>query len=404
MVYIGMLSLGSGLAYILPILGMLLYLVVWFMFFRYAMTILVQTSRGNFDPDAADVHLESGDRRPLKQVGYVFIMVILVGVIAATIGPKLAMLAGLLMTISLPAAIIIIAIEDSLASALNPLQIFWVISKIGLPYFLLSLFLLLLQGGDAIVISLLGPMIPDIVEYPAITFVSMYFLLVMYHMMGYVVYQYHEALGFHIDKTFAENTVKSADDAKMSDADRKIAARLTDGDIQGAIDELVDDMRYERNDIAKNQKLHKLYLTLGRDEKTLEHGQRLLGLLVGVGQSDAAYELMLKLKALSADFAVSDAAWLLPLAETAKRRNNAALSLGLINGFDKKYPKHGDIPKVYLLAAKILADVKQDDVQAVRILETIILRYPDSSTAAEAKTYISVLQSTRKAMAAPKPG
>lgn len=399
-----MLSLGSGLAYILPILGMLLYLVVWFMFFRYAMTILVQTSRGNFDPDAADVHLESGDRRPLKQVGYVFIMVILVGVIAATIGPKLAMLAGLLMTISLPAAIIIIAIEDSLASALNPLQIFWVISKIGLPYFLLSLFLLLLQGGDAIVISLLGPMIPDIVEYPAITFVSMYFLLVMYHMMGYVVYQYHEALGFHIDKTFAENTVKSADDAKMSDADRKIAARLTDGDIQGAIDELVDDMRYERNDIAKNQKLHKLYLTLGRDEKTLEHGQRLLGLLVGVGQSDAAYELMLKLKALSADFAVSDAAWLLPLAETAKRRNNAALSLGLINGFDKKYPKHGDIPKVYLLAAKILADVKQDDVQAVRILETIILRYPDSSTAAEAKTYISVLQSTRKAMAAPKPG
>ena len=113
---------------------------------------------------------------------------------------------------------------------------------------------------------------------------------------------------------------------------------------------------------------------------------------------------MLKLKALSADFAVSDAAWLLPLAETAKRRNNAALSLGLINGFDKKYPKHGDIPKVYLLAAKILADVKQDDAQAVRILETIILRYPDSSTAAEAKTYISVLQSTRKAMAAAKPG
>ena len=398
MVYIGGLALASAVAYFLPLIGRLLIIVIWFLFFRYAMTVLVQTSRGNFDPDKADVHLESGDRRPVKQAAYMVISVVLLIVVAGAVGPKLAILVGIMMSLSLPAAIIIIAIDDSLTGALNPLRIFSVISSIGFPYLLLSLFLLLLQGGDAVVFKLIGPLIPDFIEYPVVTFVSMYFLLMMYNMMGYMVYQYHEELGFGIDKTFAENSSKKTADPNMSEADHLIAQLVADGDIPGAIDALLEDMRHQRNDIPKNQKLHRLYLTLGNAEKTLAHAQKLIGLLVTAGQADVAYELLVKVKALSADFAIPDASMIFPLADIAKRRHNAALALTLISGFDKKNPEHADIPDIYLLAAKIFAELKQDEAQAARILGTLISRYPESAATIEAKTYLSVLERTREAM------
>ena len=398
MVYIGVLALASAVADFLPIIGSLLFLVIWFLFFRYAMTVLVQTSRGNFDADTADANLESGDRRPLKQAAYMVVTIVMLVVIAAVVSPVLAVLLGLMVTLALPAAIIIIAIDDSLVGALNPARIFSVISKIGLPYLALAVFLLLLQGGDAVVLKLIGPLIPDFIEYPVVIFVSMYFLLMMYNMMGYVVYQYHEALGYNVDKTFDENTPESEVDRNMSVADRLIAQRVTDGDIPGAIDALLEDMRHQRNDIPKNQKLHKLYLTLGEPEKTLAHAQKLLGLLVTAGQVDVAYELLVKMRAFSADFAGAEAGMIFPLAEMARQRHNAALALGLISGFDRKYPKHADTSAIYLLAAKVFAEIKRDEAQATRILGTLISRYPDSPASVEAKTYLSVLARTREAM------
>ena len=398
MVYISVLALASAVADFLPIIGSLLFLVIWFLFFRYAMTVLVQTSRGNFDADTADANLESGDRRPFKQAIYMVVIFVMLAVIAAAVSPVLAILVGLMMTVALPAAIIIIAIDDSLAGALNPARIFSVISKIGLPYLALSVFLLLLQGGDAVVLKLIGPLIPNFIEYPVVTFVSMYFLLMMYNMMGYVVYQYHEALGYNVDKTFDENIPESEVDRTLSEADRLVAQRVTDGDIQGAVDALLEDMRHQRNDIPKNQRLHKLYLTLGSAEKTLAHAQVLTGLLVKAGQVDVAYELLVKMRTLSPDFAIPEVAMILPLADIARRRHNAALALGLITGFDKKYPKHADIPAVYLLAAKVFAELKRDEPQAARILGTLMSRYPDCPASVEAKTYMSVLERTREAM------
>ena len=87
-----------------------------------------------------------------------------------------------------------------------------------------------------------------------------------------------------------------------------------------------------------------------------------------------------------------------PLADMARRRHNAALALGLISGFDRKYPKQADTPVIYLLAAKVFAELKRDEAQATRILGTLISRYPDSPASVEAKSYLSVLERTRAAM------
>ncbi len=406
MIYISCLSLGAILIYVAPLLGRLIYVAIWFAFFRYAMTVLVQTARGNIHTENTDLHLESGDNRPLKQAVYVVISFGLLFFLAVSVGPVLAILFGLWVSLTLPAAVMIIAMEDSLFDALNPLRVFSLMGSIGLPYLLLTLFLLLLQGGDVIVFNLIGPIIPDFIEYPVITFISMYFFLVMYNMMGYVVYQYHEKLGYGIDKSFEENDTTKKIDPNMSPVDRAIAERVAEGDIAGAIAALQDDMRYERNDIAKNQKLHKLFLTLGEADKTLPHAEHLLGLLANAKQAEPAYDLLLKIIALKADFSLPYAALVLPLAEIAVKRRNAAFALALLGGFPKKHPNHADVPAVFLLGAKILAEHKNDEKQAIDILRALILRFPDSPPAAEGKVYLSVIEKTRAAMEAaraPKP-
>jgi hypothetical protein len=401
MVYIGCLALAAGVVAWLPGLARLLFLVIWLMFFRYAMTVLVLTARGNFNPDQASMHVEGGDHRPLKQVLFIFITIMVGVFIALRISPKLALLYALLATLSLPAAIMIIAIEDSLLQALNPMRLFSVMGSIGWPYLLLVLFLLLLQGGDAAVLRVVGPAIPNFIKIPLVMFASMYFLLVMYNMMGYVVYQYHEALGYSVDKSFEEHHEEKTADPNMSPVDRAVAQQVAAGDVQGAITTHLDDMRYEQNDLVKNQKLHKLYLMLGENDKTLPHAKHLLGLLVAEGRADVAYELLVKMKGLAPEFASAEPATVLPLAEIAKRRNNAALALEMLNAFIKQHPKHADVPAVYLLAAKVIAEHKRDDAQAMRILNALMSNFPDSASAVEAKTYLAVLERTSAAAVAP---
>lgn len=392
MVYIGGLALAAGVVAWLPMIGRLLFLVIWFLFFRYAMTVLVLTARGNFDPDMAAMHLEQGDRRPLKQVFYIFIVIALGVYIAVTLSPWLALIYILFVSIALPAAIMVIAIEDSLEHALNPVRLMSVMKGIGWPYLLLSLFLLLLHGGDLTLIRLIGGRLPLFIQVPVVIWISMYFLLVMYNMMGYVAYQYHEALGYTVDKTFEEHHEANTADPNMSPVDRQIANKVAAGDLQGAIDAQIADIGYQQDDLVKNQKLHKLYVMQGDVEKTLPHARHLIGLQLAAGRADVAYEVLAKIKTLSADFMITDGNAVLPLATVAKRRINAALAVELINGFDRRFPKHPDVPGVYLLAAKVMSELKRDDAQAKRILKHLILSFPDSAPAAEARTYLSVLE------------
>lgn len=402
MVYISMLSLGMMVVGILPLIGGLVAVAIWFFFFRYAMTVLVQTSRGNFNPDTVDLAVESGDRRPVKQSIYLIVSIVLVAAAAGFIGPKFAILLGLLVTITLPAAIIIIAIHDSLIDALNPLQIMSVISGIGAPYFLLCLFLMLLEGGDIAVFEVLGAVIPDFIEIPVATFFSMYFMLVMYNMMGYVVYQYHEKLGYSVDKAFDKNAAESQAGNKtgpvLSPRDQQIAGLVQSGDIAAAIDVLKEDMRYNRNDINDNQKLHKLFLALGDNDKTIAHAQQLISWLLEANQNTAALDIFIRMRGIDPGFNVgsgkADADAMLQLAQAAKTKRDAALAMGFIKGFDKKYPGHRDIPAVYLLAAQLLSEFHRDDVQAMRILQTLLARYPQSDVANEATIYLKVLQQT----------
>ena len=124
--------------------------------------------------------------------------------------------------------------------------------------------------------------------------------------MGYAVYQFHEKLGYSVDKNFNENAGENSPKAKagppLSPRDQRIADLMRDGDVKSAIDELKDDMRHHRSDISDNQKLHKLYLALGENDKTLPHAQQLITMLLAATQGSAAIEVLLRMRGIDANF------------------------------------------------------------------------------------------------------
>lgn len=67
------------------------------------------------------------------------------------------------------------------------------------------------------------------------------------------------------------------------------------------------------------------------------------------------------------------------------------LALDLMRRFDRRYPEHPHIPSVYLLSAQILSEHYRMDKEAMQILHTIQVKFPDHALAGEARQYLEVL-------------
>ena len=90
-------------------------------------------------------------------------------------------------------------------------------------------------------------------------------------------------------------------------------------------------------------------------------------------------------------FAPEQPAQLLRLAEAARRRREYAPALALVKGFDKRFPRHPEIPAVYLFAASVLSENLRQDASARQILGVLLARYPEHPVAGEAQQLATVI-------------
>ena len=90
-------------------------------------------------------------------------------------------------------------------------------------------------------------------------------------------------------------------------------------------------------------------------------------------------------------FAPEQPAQLLRLAEAARRRREYPQALALIKGFDKRFPRHPEIPAVYLFAASVLCENLRQDASARKILAVLLARYPDHPLSSEAQQLATVI-------------
>jgi hypothetical protein len=386
LLYMGFLAMATLLGFILPVPApfdhLLVHLGVWLAFIRYAYKTLDQTSLGLLTPDVHQV-LDDPERinLPYKQFTILIVATFFLR-FAESSGGLLFGVVLIFSVLALPASVMILSITRSFWAGLNPLAAIGMMRVIGLPYLGLCAFLFLLTSSQQMLQSGLSSRIPDWLQLPALNFVAMYFTLIMFNMMGYVVYQFHHLLGV----TISPNTPVAA-----SESSDTIGSLIGAGRIDEALDIAYEAQRVAPDDLAAHDRYHKLLALAGRNARMLLHAQHYLDLLLKKRLADKALTLYLAMLACDATFAPGQPAQLLQLAEAARRRRDFAQALALVKGFDKRFPHHEDIPAVYLFAARILCEDLRQDVSARRILTVLLARYPTHPTSADAQQLLGVI-------------
>lgn len=381
-------SIAAAIAFYLPF-SFILVPLVWFGFIAYCFGILERTARGHLV--AADFISNRTDRdyRPLKQVVIFFILMVVAGLAEAYLGNVAGQVALVIVAFVLPAAIMVLALDEKILSAINPLRLAATIAGIGLPYFALWAFLfLLLQGQQhlgGLFEAVFGEWLSDFVG----DVITMYFLVSMYYLMGYALYQNHEALGVdvHVDPAAAQRQMKQAARGKPAEPDLlgpETQQLLSEAKLSEAATRIENRLRREWD----NNKLHDQYLKVllleGNPRSIGREVNEYVGKLIREKKVARAVEVYEAAKKKVPDLLLTDATQILPLATQASELRREATAFELVKGFDKRFPEHEDIPGVYFLAGKIMLERRHDYAMAQRIFQTLLQKHPGHALAAEA--------------------
>ncbi|MFZ6760418.1 tetratricopeptide repeat protein [Undibacterium sp. Ji50W] len=309
---------------------------------------------------------------------------------------------ALLFAIPIPAAVMVLALEDDTLRALNPLTSLFFIRAMGMSYFIVWALFGLAMLTIASVRHLLPAGLSPFASIPLVTFINFYLILATYSMMGYVLYQYHQQLGMAVEVDFdAQRTHEEASAAPVSSDPfmQRIDALLLKGEVDAAIRLLEDEMRYDRNNLGMNERLYQLLQRKDDEKRILDQGRRYMLALSKATYHEKALHLLENLKQRDPAFDIQ-ADNVLQMAGTAFAARDFKGAMTLIQGFDKKYPGHADIPAVYMLAARLSGDHFRKYAQAISILNVILQRHPDAAVAKDAASYLETMQKAMAAQAA----
>ncbi|HEY5994122.1 MAG TPA: hypothetical protein VIU46_05915 [Gallionellaceae bacterium] len=397
-------SVVGGIAMMLPFSGLLSKLV-WLAFFKYAFVVMERTANGQFDEPSNLNGEEGGDSSQVyRQYGLYLIFGLVSVALVLMFGLKAGIILALLLSLGLPAGIMTIGVTHSLGQALNPFQTISFIKSIGTPYLVLCFFLVSMVGSMIWMQVFLFRHMNSWLVLPLVSFVQFYFWLIIYHMMGYAIYQYHEELGVHADVSFEQAEAKLSPNKPAPDpVMAELATLMASGREAEAASLLREELRtkWERNDL--HERYQKLLVALGRTEPALNHAREFIGKLVTEKRMFQALDLCEWGLKTEPGFQPNNPDHVHELAAAAQVANRHKLALDLMRGFDKRYPGHKHIAHVYLLSAKILAEKYSMYTEAGKIVRALQAKFPQHALAGEARQYQEMLVKLSAIGGAPAP-
>jgi hypothetical protein len=394
MLYAVFLALVSLLDFIVPnvlgisIVGFGIALAV----LRYAFRIIEQTSLGFLA--TADYQREAALETtylPYKMLGILVLWGVLQG-FTTRYSPTLGFFVRIFTTLALPAVVMVLVMSGSFIQGLNPTQWISVMRAVGSPYLALWFFLFLLLSGASIALRLLSPILGGWLALPIVTFAYIYFAFVMANMMGYVLYQFHDALGISVKVGFDAIRAKEGNGAKAVDAiGDKIGQHVASGNLQDALALAHEQQQVEPDNILAHERYHKLLGLADKKDALLSHGTRYIGALLRKDQAHRAFDVFKSLRKVAPTFESSNPSHTLPLARAARGKGEHSYALSLMRGFDRRHAGDQDVPAVHLLSAQILSEHFHKDGLARMLLRQVTDKHPASAEAAEARVYLQTM-------------
>lgn len=347
------------------VISFLPFALIWYLmltgaFMKYCFACLKKTAMGIFKaPDITAAY----DGGIIIAIQLIAMVAITNGAVIGTqiwLGAGAATLLGGIIMCCIPAILINFALTENILDAINPLKIIYLISAVGLPYGLLLGLIMVMLGSVGFINQLIGN------DFSFLTIslqsaVFNYYTIVVFHIMGYMIFQYQGQLGF-----IAREDEDKAQDIR-SQADRLLAnieVHVKEGEYEKATLLFQKGIKENPNDktiypkcfdfllAIKNHKLIEDYSTFYF--KFLSHAKR-------EDQLTTTYKRILQSHPKYMPDTATDR---LMLAQECKKSGDSRSAIKLLNGMHTAHSDFSQLNTAYELMAEALRDIPNMDKKA----------------------------------------
>jgi hypothetical protein len=366
---IGLLA-GARLFTLLP-MGGFINLAIWVGVYKYAFEVLRNSANGRTEPPVGSLNVDEdmGRRAITLQVGFVALNVLgylLFGMVGGAI-------VSVVLAFGLPGAFMSLAIDESVLHALNPATWLQIMARLGWPYFVAAGLCLVINASMANAQALLLPFLPYLVALVVFYFLAHYAVVATFHLMGYLIYQYHTELGFDVEPQVQARRASDDPDQALLDESAELVRA---GKTEEATAVLRQHLRERGGTDAVHTQYRKLLRVSGNNEELLRHGREYVTTLLAQDKDKRALDIVRECGEIDPAFSPAQAGDVTRLAQKAADWGLTQVAMRLLSGFHKRFPKSGDIPKNYLLVAGLMHDKLGQDREAQALLQQLKGAYP----------------------------
>jgi hypothetical protein len=359
---LGLLTIGSLIGS-LPIYGWMILGLTWFSAYKYSFEILRASADGELEPPQTSVSV--GDGVVWRYLALQLIFVLLTLFAFATGGLVLGLVVMAALVFLQPGCLMSLAIDGSFGRAIDPSTPLGVVSRIGAPYLAAFGLLFVIQASAATAGEWVGEILPPVVGSLAVNLLTFWGLFATFHLMGYLVYQYHEVLGFEPDSHNRAAYVIVSRDRQLLDA---AEARIRDGDSAGAMQLLREEVRSRAVDVDTHELYRRLLRQLGTPADSDEHARLFLNLLMLEKHDRKALGLVREALDANPDFVPMQVEHGEQLAQRARQTGQAQLAADLWSALWRRHASEPNAPRWALDAALVLSE-RGRDAEARTLLE-----------------------------------
>jgi tetratricopeptide (TPR) repeat protein len=389
-IYMAVLALGALIFW-----SWIVKFVCWVLLLNYAYVALKKTASGNLNPPGVDEMLAGNFIDViipvLKQAVLVFLLIVFGLFVLGALGGAAVLFYLLVILFLLPSMIIVLVNTESLKDALNPRAFLFLPVKIGKAYLILFVFLAILAGAPGALLHWFLPYIPPLFGAYLSALAENYYTVVSYHLMGYVLLQYHETIGYELEaddiRGGPAKTAETADPPAVREG--KIAAVMCR---EGKFDQAIEHIRNWRQSGGEfNAELAEQYFRLLKTRKhnagMRSHAPVYLEFAVSEGKKKEALEAFDICRKLEPDCAVR-APLMFQIGEWMAEAGRFRDALKVFSRLAKHHPDADEVPLSYFRAAQIYYDRLMDADKARKILQTLLKRFPDHAMTVRFENYL----------------
>jgi tetratricopeptide (TPR) repeat protein len=393
------------------IIGLIVVFVCFGILLTYANLVLFDSSHGSPEPPAIKAETISGSFsivfKQLAIYALIFFSAYKIFMTLVSMAePKLAAIGTALFLMAvfflMPAVFIMLAITKSLFASILPTVFIRLAWRIGWAYLGLCFFLLLLGLAPTAIIGFTWKVLPPPVAAFLITVLSSYYMIVSYHLMGYVLFQYHEQVGYKVD--YDEERESSAirvgpspiahtpEDNEKSEFINRINMLIRDGDHNTAIALIEQQATRGELDLAVAERCFNLLKINRRNDDLKTFGRYYMRMLIKYGAKDKIAEVFMTCRSVDEHFLSDDTDALFIAAKALNEGKHYQEAMSVFLTFIEKYPDHPMTPNAYFFVARLLHEQWAASDRAMKIIEHLTINYPFHENASFVRAYAKQIQ------------